>query len=113
MADVEKMKINLTKNEEKLAKKVALLDKYEAKKTKLSADWEKLYGESFADSMKFVYSSEGNLSVWQKIRNHYGEKAYEIYDKLYPLTREDDYWNPIVQTQNGIKELKEMGFVSP
>lgn len=107
MADVEKMKINLTKNEEKLAKKVALLDKYEAKKTKLSADWEKLYGESFADSMKFVYSSEGNLSVWQKIRNHYGEKAYEIYDKLYPLTREDDYWNPIVQTQNGIKELKE------
>lgn len=108
MADVEKMKINLAKNEEKLAKKIALLAKYENKKAKLSAEWEKLYGESFADSMKFVYSSEGNLSVWQKIRNHYGEKAYEIYDKLYSLTLEDDYWNPINQTKNGIKELERI-----
>lgn len=107
MADIEKMKINLAKNEEKLAKKVALLEKYETRKAKLSAEWEKLYGESFVDSMKFVYSSEGNLSVWQKIRNHYSEKAYEIYDKLYPLTREDDYWNPINQTKEGIKELEE------
>lgn len=108
MANIELMKTNLAKNEEKLAKKVALLAKYESRKAKHSAEWEKLYGESFADSMKFVYSSEeGNLSVWQKIRNHYGEKAYEIYDKLYPLTREDDYWNPINQTKNGIKELEE------
>lgn len=107
MADVEKMKINLAKNEEKLAKKVALLAKYENKKAKLSTEWKKLYGESFVDSMKFVYSSEGNLSVWQKIRNHYGEKAYDIYDKLYSLTREDDYWNPINQTKSAIKELEE------
>ena len=108
MANIELMKTNLAKNEEKLAKKVALLAKYESRKAKHSAEWEKLYGESFDDSMKFVYSSEeGNLSVWQKIRNHYGEKAYEIYDKLYPLTREDDYWNPINQTKNGIKELEE------
>ena len=108
MANIELMKTNLAKNEEKLAKKVALLAKYESRKAKHSAEWEKLYGESFADSMKFVYSSEeGNLSVWQKIRNHYGEKAYEIYDKLYPLTREDDYWNPINQTKKGIKELEE------
>lgn len=108
MANIELMKTNLAKNEEKLAKKVSLLAKYESRKAKHSAEWEKLYGESFADSMKFVYSSEeGNLSVWQKIRNHYGEKAYEIYDKLYPLTREDDYWNPINQTKNGIKELED------
>ena len=101
MANIELMKTNL-------AKKIALLAKYESKKTKHSAEWEKLYDESFADSMKFVYSSEeGNLSVWQKIRNHYGEKAYEIYDKLYPLTRDDDYWNPINQTKNGIKELED------
>lgn len=107
MANIELMKTNLAKNEEKLAKKVALLGKYELRKTKLSAEWEKLYGESFADSMKFVYSSEGNLSVWEKIRKHYDEKAYEIYDKLYSLTREDDYWNPINQTKKGIKELEE------
>lgn len=108
MANIELMKTNLAKNEEKLAKKVALLAKYESRKAKYSAEWKKLYGESFADSMKFVYSSEeGNLSVWQKIRNHYGEKAYEIYDKLYPLTREDDYWNPINQTKKGIKELED------
>lgn len=108
MANIELMKTNLAKNEEKLAKKVALLGKYEARKAKHSAEWEKLYGESFADSMKFVYSSEeGNLSVWEKIRKHYGEKAYEIYDKLYPLTRDDDYWNPINQTKEGIKELEE------
>jgi hypothetical protein len=108
MANIELMKTNLAKNEEKLAKKVALLAKYESRKAKHSAEWEKLYGESFTDSMKFVYSSEeGNLSVWQKIRNHYGEKAYEIYDKLYPLTREDDYWNPINQTKKGIKELED------
>ena len=107
MANIELMKTNLAKNEEKLAKKVALLSKYESRKAKHSAEWEKLYGESFADSMKFIYSSEGNLSVWEKIRKHYGEKAYEIYDKLYPLTREDDYWNPINQTKNGIKELEE------
>ena len=108
MANIELMKTNLAKNEEKLAKKVALLAKYESRKAKHSAEWEKLYGESFADSMKFVYSSEeGNLSVWEKIRNHYGEKAYEIYDKLYPLTRDDDYWNPINQTKNGIKELED------
>ena len=108
MANIELMKTNLTKNEEKLAKKVALLAKYESRKAKYLAEWEKLYGEFFADSMKFVYSSEeGNLSVWQKIRNHYSEKAYEIYDKLYPLTREDDYWNPINQTKKGIKELED------
>ena len=45
MADVEKMKINLAKNEGKLAKKVALLAKYESRKAKHSAEWEKLYGK--------------------------------------------------------------------
>lgn len=107
MADIEKMKINLAKNEEKLAKKIALLGKYESKKAKLSVQWEKLYGESFADSMKKVYSTDENLSVWQKIRN-YGEDAYDIYDKLYSLTRDEDYWNPINQTKKGIEELERM-----
>ena len=107
MANIELMKTNLAKNEEKLAKKVALLGKYESKKEKLSAQWEKLYGESFADSMNKVYNSDGNLSVWQKIRNYYGDNAYDIYDKLYSLTRDEDYWNPINQTKMGIKELEE------
>lgn len=108
MANVETMKINLAKNEEKLAKKVALLAKYENKKAKLSAEWEKLYNESFNDSMKKVYSlEEDNLSIYGKIIKYYGEKAYEIYDKLYSLTRDEDYWNPINQTKKGIKELEE------
>ncbi len=38
MANIELMKTNLAKNEEKLAKKVALLAKYESRKAKLSAD---------------------------------------------------------------------------
>lgn len=107
MANIELMKTNLAKNEEKLAKKVALLGKYETRKSKLSAQWEKLYGESFTDSMKKVYTLDGNLSVWEKIRKYYGENAYDIYDKLYSLTRDEDYWNPINQTKNGIKELEE------
>lgn len=107
MADIEKMKINLAKNEEKLAKKVALLGKYESRKAKLSAEWEKLYGESFTDSMKKVYSLEENLSVYGKIIKYYGENAYDIYDKLYSLTRDEDYWNPINQTKKGIEELEE------
>jgi len=108
MANIELMKTNLIKNEEKLAKKVALLAKYENKKAKLSAEWEKLYNESFNDSMKKVYSlEEDNLSIYGKIIKYYGEKAYEIYDKLYSLTRDEDYWNPINQTKKGIKELED------
>ena len=107
MANIETMKTNLAKNEEKLVKKIALLAKYETKKAKFSAQWEKLYGESFTDSMKKVYSSDGTLSVWEKLRKYYGEKAYDIYDKLYSLTRDEDYWNPINQTKKGIKELEE------
>lgn len=108
MANIELMKTNLVKNEEKLAKKVALLGKYEARKAKHSAEWEKLYGESFADSMKKIYElEEDNLSVYGKIIKYYGEKGYDVYDKLYTLTRDEDYWNPINQTKNGIKELEE------
>lgn len=108
MADIEKMKINLAKNEEKLAKKVTLLAKYENKKAKLSAQWEKLYNESFSESMQKVYSlEEDNLSTYGKIIKYYGEKGYDIYDKLYSFTYDKGYMNPIVQTQNGIKELEE------
>lgn len=109
MADIEKMKINLAKNEEKLAKKVALLAKYENKKAKLSAQWEKLYHESFNDSMKKVYSlEEDNLSIYGKLVKYYGEKFYEIYDKLYSLNNDKDYWNPINQTKKGIVELERI-----
>lgn len=108
MANIETMKINLAKNEEKLTKKVALLTKYETKKEKLSAQWEKLYHESFSDSMKKIYElEEDNLSVYGKLVKYYGEKSYDIYDKLYSLTRDEDYWNPINQTKKGIKELEE------
>ena len=108
MANIELMKTNLAKNEEKLAKKVALLGKYESKKEKLSAQWEKLYNESFNDSMEKIYSlEEDNLSVYGKIIKYYGENGYDIYDKLYSLTRDEDYWNPINQTKDGIKELEE------
>lgn len=108
MADVEKIKINLAKNEEKLAKKVALLAKYENKKAKLSSEWEKLYNESFTDSMKKIYDLEENLSIYGKIIKYYGEKGYDIYDKLYTFTRDEDYWNPINQTKKGIKELERI-----
>ena len=108
MANIETMKINLVKNEEKLAKKVALLAKYESKKLKLSEQWEKLYYESFNDSMNKVYSlEEDNLSIYGKIIKYYGEKAYDIYDKLYSLNDDKYYWNPINQTKKGIKELEE------
>ena len=109
MADIEKMKINLGKNEEKLAKKIALLGKYESKKAKLSAQWEKLYNESFNDSMNKIYSlEEDNLSTYGKLVKYYGEDAYDIYDKLYSFTRDEDYWNPINQTKKGIEELERM-----
>ena len=108
MANIELMKTNLVKNEEKLAKKVALLGKYESKKEKLSTQWEKLYHESFSDSMKKIYElKEDNLSIYGKLVKYYGEKSYDIYDKLYSLTRDEDYWNPINQTKMGIKELEE------
>ena len=107
MANIELMKTNLAKNEEKLAKKVALLGKYETKKAKLSAQWEKLYYESFSDSMNKIYSLEEDLSIYQKLIKYCGEKGYDIYDKLYSLTRDEDYWNPINQTKKGIKELEE------
>ena len=107
MANIETMRTNLVKNEDKLAKKIALLNKYETKKEKLSAQWEKLYHESFSDSMKKIYElEEDNLSIYGKIIKYYGENAYDIYDKLYSFTH-DDYWNPINQTKKGIKELEE------
>ena len=63
MADIEKMKINLAKNEEKLAKKVALLAKYENKKTKLSSQWKKLTNEDFEVSIKSMDSKTDELSL--------------------------------------------------
>ena len=108
MANIETMRTNLVKNEDKLAKKITLLNKYEAKKEKLSAQWEKLYYESFSDSMKKIYElEEDNLSIYGKLVKYYGEKSYEIYEKLYSLNNDNDYWNPIYQTKKGIKELEE------
>lgn len=109
MADIEKMKINLAKNEEKLAKKVALLAKYEAKKTKLSAQWAKLTNEDYKDSIKNIESkNDENLSLYGKLEKYYSKDVANLY---FDISTFYDYgkWtsNPIVQTQNGIKELEE------
>ena len=109
MADVEKMKINLAKNEEKLAKKVALLGKYEAKKAKLSAQWKKLTEEEYTESMKFIESkNDENLSIGGKIEKYYNREVLNLYFDISTFYDYSRYsWNPIVQTQNGIKELEE------
>lgn len=109
MADVEKMKINLAKNEEKLAKKVALLAKYENKKAKLSAQWKKLTEEEYTESMKFIESkNDENLSVGGKIEKYYNREVLNLYFDISTFYDYSRYsWNPIVQTQNGIKELEE------
>ena len=109
MADVEKMKINLAKNEEKLAKKVALLTKYENKKAKLSAQWKELTEEEYTESMKFIESkNDENLSVGGKIEKYYNSEVLNLYFDISTFYDYSRYsWNPIVQTQNGIKELEE------
>lgn len=108
MADVEKMKINLTKNEEKLAKKVALLAKYENKKTKLSAQWKKLTSEDFEVSINSINAKTEELSLYGKLEKYYSREVAQLY---FDISTFYDYgkWtsNPIVQTQNGIKELEE------
>ena len=108
MADIEKMKINLTKNEEKLAKKVALLAKYENKKAKLSAQWKKLTSEDFEVSIKSMDSKTDELSLYEKLEKYYSREVAQLY---FDISIFYDYgkWtsNPIVQTQNGIKELEE------
>ena len=109
MADVEKMKINLAKNEEKLAKKVALLAKYENKKAKLSAQWKKLTEEEYTESMKFIESkNDENLSIAGKIEKYYNREVLNLYFDISTFYHYSRYsWNPIVQTQKGIKELEE------
>lgn len=108
MADVEKMKINLAKNEEKLAKKVALLAKYENKKAKLSTQWTKLTSEDFEVSIKSMDSKTDELSLYGKLEKYYSREVAQLY---FDISTFYDYgkWNsnPIVQTQNGIKELEE------
>jgi predicted nucleic acid-binding Zn-ribbon protein len=108
MADIEKMKINLAKNEEKLAKKVALLTKYENKKAKLSAQWKKLTNEDYEVSIKSMDSKTDELSLWGKFEKYYSREVAHLY---FDISTFYDYgkWtsNPIVQTQNGIKELEE------
>ena len=108
MADVEKMKINLTKNEEKLAKKVALLIKYENKKAKLSAQWKKLTSEDFEVSIKSMDSKTDELSLYGKLEKYYSREVAQLYFDISTFY-EYGKWtsNPIVQTQNGIKELEE------
>ena len=57
MANIELMKTNLAKNEEKLAKKVALLAKYESRKAKYSAEWKNplQYGEEYSERTFFCF----------------------------------------------------------
>lgn len=111
MADVEKMRINLAKNEEKLAKKIALLGKYEAKKEKLSKQWEKLTkGISYLDAMEIINNDgDNNSSIWKKLERHFGEDVARLYldiETFYDYSKGS--WNPIVQTQKGIEELERM-----
>ena len=108
MADIKKMEINLAKNEEKLAKKVALLAKYENKKTKLSAQWKKLTNEDYEVSIKSMNSKTDDLSLYGKLEKYYSHEVAQLY---FDISTFYDYgkWtsNPIVNTQNGIKELEE------
>ena len=107
MADVEKMKINLTKNEEKLAKKVALLAKYENKKAKLSADWEKLTNQTYEETMEFINSKDEELSIGGKLDKYYSREVTQLYFDISTFYDYSRYsWNPIVRTQEGIDELK-------
>ena len=108
MANIELMKTNLAKNEEKLAKKVALLGKYEAKKAKLALQWKKLTEEDYTESMKFIESKTDELSLWGKLEKYYNREVANLY---FDISTFYDYgkWtsNPIVNTQEGIKELEE------
>lgn len=108
MADIEKMKINLVKNEEKLAKKVSLLAKYENKKAKLSTQWKKLTSEDYEVSIKSMDSKTDELSLYGKLEKYYSHEVAQLY---FDISTFYDYgkWtsNPIVRTQNGIKELEE------
>ena len=108
MADVEKMKINLVKNEEKLAKKVALLAKYENKKAKLSAQWKKLTNEDYEVSIKSMDAKTDELSLYGKLEKYYSSEVAQLY---FDISTFYDYskWtsNPIVNTQDGIKELEQ------
>jgi len=108
MADVEKMKINLAKNEEKLAKKIALLAKYENKKAKLSAQWTKLTNQTYEETMEFINSKDEELSICGKLDKYYSREVTQLYFDISTFYDYSRYsWNPIVQTQNGIKELEE------
>lgn len=108
MVDIEKMKINLAKNEEKLAKKVALLDKYENKKAKLSSQWKKLTSEDFEISINSMDAKTEELSLYGKLEKYYSHEVAQLY---FDISTFYDYgkWNsnPIIATQNGIKELEE------
>ena len=108
MADIEKMKLNLAKNEEKLAKKVALLTKYENKKAKLSSQWKKLTSEDFEVSINSMDAKTEELSLYGKLEKYYSREVAQLY---FDISTFYDYgkWtsNPIVQTQKGIKELEE------
>lgn len=107
MADIEKMKVNLAKNEEKLVKKVALLGKYEAKKAKLSAQWKKLTGEEFADTIKLMEAKTDDLGIYGKLSKYYSKEVADMYFDVisfYDYSKFSD--NPIVQTENAIKEME-------
>ena len=108
MADIEKMKINLAKNEEKLAKKVALLAKYENKKAKLSAQWKKLTSEDFEVSINSMDAKTEELSLYGKLEKYYSREVAQLYFDISTFYNYGKWTsNPIVQTQNGIKELEE------
>lgn len=108
MADVEKMKINLAKNEEKLAKKVALLAKYENKKAKLSTQWKKLTSEDYEVSIKSMDAKTDELSLYGKLEKYYSNEVAQLYFDISTFYNYGKWTsNPIVQTQDGIKELEE------
>lgn len=109
MADIEKMKTNLAKNEEKLAKKKALFAKYESQKAKLSVQWKKLTNQTFEESMEYLNSkNDSDLSLWGKLNKYYNEEVAFLHDKISTFYDYSRYsWNPLVRTADGIAELEK------
>lgn len=103
MADINNLKANLIKNEEKLSKKIVLLAKYESKKEKLENQFVKISnGVSFSEALEL--SKKSDKSTYDFFRTSYGEDSIDIMYKLE--TFYDNYWSPVIQTKNAISELE-------
>ena len=105
MANIETMKINLAKNEAKLANKITLLGKYEAKKAKLSAQWKKLTGVEYVNTIEDMKTKPDDLGMYGKLSKYYSKEVADMYFDVSPYYEETSS-NPIISTQMGIEELE-------